>query len=91
MTPKGKPGPVATLKWSCDATARAFSVGANKKIKSFGAPSAGAAGGFLTCSGSGVGFGCGVPDRAAPGTQAAGTTGWTAPVPPVPSSTADPL
>jgi hypothetical protein len=91
LTPKGKPGPVATLKWSCDATARAYSVGANKKIKSFGAPSAGAAGGFLTCSGSGVGFGCGVPDRAAPGTQPAGTTGWTAPVPPFPSSTANPL
>ena len=91
LTPKGKPGPTATLKWSCDATARAYSVGANKKIKSFGAPSAGAAGAFLTCSGSGVGFGCGVPDRATPGTQPPGTTGWTAPVPPFPSSTATPL
>jgi hypothetical protein len=91
LTPKGKPGPTATLKWSCDATARAYAVGANKKIKSFGTPSAGAAGAFLTCSGSGVGFGCGIPDRAAPGTQPSGTTGWTAPVPPFPSSTANPL
>ena len=91
LTPKGKPGPSATLKWSCDATVRAFSVGSNKKIKSFGAPSAGAASSFLTCSGSGVGFGCGVPDRAAPGTQPPGTTGWTSPVPPYPTSTSTPL
>jgi hypothetical protein len=91
LTPKGKPGPSGTLKWSCNAPIRAFSVGSNKKIKSFGAPTAGAAGAFLTCSGSGVGFGCGVPDRAAPGTQPPGTTGWTAPVPPYPSSTANPL
>jgi len=91
LTPKGKPGPTATLKWTCDATARAYAVGSNRKIKSFGAPSAGTASAFLTCSGSGVGFGCGVPDRAAPGTQPPGTTGWTAPVPPYPSSTANPL
>jgi hypothetical protein len=91
LTPKGKPGPSATLKWSCDDAVRAFSVGSNKKIKSFGAPSAGAATSFLTCSGSGVGFGCGVPDRAAPGTQPPGTTGWTSPVPPYPGPAAQPL
>jgi hypothetical protein len=91
LQPKGKPGPAATLKFVCDAPVRAYTVGSNKKIKSFGAPGAGAASGFLTCSGSGVGFGCGVPDRAAPGTQPPGTTGWTAPVPPYPSSTATPL
>jgi hypothetical protein len=91
LTPKGKPGPTATLKWTCDAPARAYGVGSNRKIKSFGTPSAGAASAFLTCSGSGVGFGCGVPDRATPGTQPPGTTGWTAPVPPFPSSTANPL
>jgi hypothetical protein len=81
----------SVLKWTCDATVRAYSIASNKKIKSFGAPSAGAASAFLTCSGSGVGFGCGVPDRAAPGTQPPGTTGWTAPVPPYPSSSATPL
>jgi hypothetical protein len=91
LTPKGKPSPTATLKWTCDAPVRAYSVGANKKIKSFGAPSAGVASAFLSCSGAGVGFGCGVADRAAPGTQPPGTTGWTAPVPPYPSSTSTPL
>src|SRR5262245_4101974 len=91
LTPKGKPGPTATLKWTCDATARAYAVGSNRKIKSFGTPSAGASGAFLTCSGAGVGFGCGIADRAAPGTQPPGTTGWTSPVPPFPSATANPL
>ncbi len=92
LVPKGSAqGTSATLKWTCDATTRAYSIGANKKIKSYSAPQAGAATSFLTCSGSGVGFGCGVPDRAAPGTQPLGTTGWTAPVPPYPSATATPL
>jgi hypothetical protein len=91
LTPKGKPGPSGTLQWSCDAPVRAFSVGSNKKIKSFGAPSAGAASSFLTCNGAGVGFGCGIPVRAAPGTQPPGTTGWTSPVPPYPGATATPL
>ena len=92
LVPKGSAkGTSATLKWTCDATTRAYSVGANKTIKGFSAPQAGAATSFLTCSGSGVGFGCGVPDRAAPGTQPPGTTGWTAPVPPYPGATATPL
>ena len=81
----------SVLKWSCDSTVRAYSVASNKKIKSYGAPNAGAASSFLSCSGSGVGFGCGIPDRATPGTQPPGTTGWTAPVPPYPGATATPL
>jgi hypothetical protein len=81
----------SVLKWTCDATVRAYSVASNKKIKSYGTPSAGAAGSFLSCSGSGVGFGCGVADRATPGTQPPGTTGWTSPVPPYPGATANPL
>jgi hypothetical protein len=91
LTPKGKPGPSATLKWSCDDAVRAYSVGSNKTIKSFGAPNAGAASSFLTCSGAGVGFGCGISDRATPGTQPPGTTGWTSPVPPYPAAGAQPL
>jgi hypothetical protein len=92
LVPKGSArGTSATLKWTCDATTRAYTIGANKKIKGFSAPRAGAATSFLTCSGSGVGFGCGVPDRAAPGTQPPGTTGWTSPVPPYPGATATPL
>ena len=85
LEPKGKAtGTQAKLSFTCDGPVRTYGVGANKVVKNYGAPSAGAATSFLSCEGTGVGFGCGVPDRAAPGTQTPGTTGWTN-VPPYPA------
>ena len=75
LEPKGNSaGTQAKLSFVCDGPVRAYSVGSNKTIKDYGAPSASA----LSCEGTGVGFGCGVSDRAAPGTQTPGTTGWDA-------------
>jgi hypothetical protein len=86
LAPKGKSnaGTSAKLSFVCDAPVRTFGVGANTRIKGYGAASAGAATAFLNCEGLGVGYGCGVLDRAAPGTQPPGTTGWTT-VPPFPA------
>jgi hypothetical protein len=81
LEPSGK---AEKLSFVCDNTIRAYTVASNKQIKGYGQPSAGSATGVLTCEGRGVGFGCGVPDRAAPGTQPVGTTGWTV-VPPYPA------
>jgi hypothetical protein len=78
------------LSFVCDGPVRAYSVGSNKAIKNYGAPNAGAASQFLSCEGIGVGFGCGVADRATAGTQTPGTTGWGATFPPAPSATATP-
>jgi len=80
LEPVGKStaGTQAKLSFVCNAPVRAYTVGANKPIKSYGASSATA----LTCEGAGVGFGCGVADRAAPGTQTPGTTGWETKAPP---------
>jgi hypothetical protein len=78
------------LSFVCDGPVRAYSVGSNKVIKNYGNPSAGSASQFFTCEGIGVGFGCGVGDRATPGTQKPGTTGWGATFPPAPSATATP-
>jgi hypothetical protein len=91
LEPQGKSTTSAKLSFVCDAPIRAYTLGTTGRVKSYGAPSAGSASGFLGCLGSGAGFGCGVPDRAAPGTQPRGTTGWTAPVPPYPGATANPL
>jgi hypothetical protein len=67
------------LSFRCDGPVRAYTVGATSPIKSYGRSSAT----LLTCEGQGVGFGCGVLDRAAPGSQVPGTTGWeTKPPPP---------
>jgi hypothetical protein len=74
----GKSTTSAKLSFSCDAPIRTYSVGGNQQIKSYGASSAS----ILTCEGTGVGFGCGILDRAAPGTQVPGTTGWEAAPPP---------
>jgi hypothetical protein len=91
LEPKGNTsGTQAKLSFVCDGPIRTYGVGSNKVIKNYGTPSAGAAGSFLTCEGLGVGFGCGISDRAAPGTQAPGTTGWGATFPPAPSATATP-
>jgi hypothetical protein len=94
LEPKGGSGTSAKLSFVCDGQVRAYSVGSDRAIKNYGAPSAGAASSFLTCEGAGVGFGCGISNRAAPGTQPPGSTGWTA-VPPLPAggskSTGDPL
>jgi hypothetical protein len=78
------------LSFVCDGPVRTYSVGSNKTIKNYGTPSAGSASQFFSCEGSGVGFGCGVGNRAEPGTQTPGTTGWGATFPPAPSSTTDP-
>jgi hypothetical protein len=91
LEPKGNSaGTQAKLSFVCDGPIRTYGVGANKSIKDYGTPNAGAASGFLTCEGLGVGFGCGISDRAAPGTQTPGTTGWGATFPPAPSATATP-
>jgi hypothetical protein len=91
LEPSGKS---AKLSFVCDAPIRAYSLASNKQIKGYGQPSAGSATGILSCEGRGVGFGCGVPDRAAPGTQPVGSTGWSV-VPPYPAggskSTGTPL
>jgi hypothetical protein len=80
LEPKGKSsaGTQAKLSFVCDAPVRTYGVDSTKRIKNYGAPSAGAASSFLSCEGTGVGFGCGVSDRATPGTQTPGTTGWNA-------------
>jgi hypothetical protein len=90
LEPKGGAGTSAKLSFVCDGPVRAYSVGSNKAIKNYGAASAGVATQFLTCEGTGVGFGCGVSDRATPGTQTPGTTGWAAAFPPAPSATQTP-
>lgn len=85
LEPKGNSaGTQAKLSFVCDSPVRTYSVGSTKRIKDYSAPSAGAASSFLGCEGTGVGFGCGISDRAAPGTQQPGTTGWTV-VPPFPA------
>ena len=86
LEPKGGAGSTnAKLSFTCDGPVRAYSVGSNKAIKGYSAPNAGSASSFFTCEGVGVGFGCGVSDRAAPGNQTPGTTGWEA-TPPPPSA-----
>ncbi|HEY7121165.1 MAG TPA: hypothetical protein VH329_01275 [Solirubrobacterales bacterium] len=83
-------GTKAKLSFVCDGPVRAYSVGSNKAIKNYGNPSAGSATSFFSCQGTGVGFGCGVQNRATPGSQTPGTTGWGATFPPAPSSTTTP-
>ena len=91
LEPKGNSaGTQAKLSFVCDGPIRTYGVGSNKAIKDYGTPNAGAVSSFLTCEGLGVGFGCGISDRAAPGTQAPGTTGWGATFPPAPSATSTP-
>jgi hypothetical protein len=91
LTPHGKGnGTSAKLSFVCDAPVRAYTLGSNKPVKDYTNPSGGAASQFFTCEGTGFGFGCGVPDRAAPGTQTPGTTGWSSTFPPAPSATATP-
>jgi hypothetical protein len=77
LEPQGKGnGTKAKLSFVCDAPVRTYGVDSNKRIKNYGAPSAS----LLSCEGTGVGFGCGISDRAAAGTQTPGTTGWDAPL-----------
>jgi hypothetical protein len=78
------------LSFVCDGPVRAYTVGSNKAIKNYGNPNAGSATQFFTCQGTGVGFGCGVQNRATPGTQTPGTTGWGATFPPAPGATQTP-
>jgi len=79
LTPKGgnPKSKKAKLAFSCNSVIRSYSVGATGKIADYGATSAP----FLSCEGTGAGFGCGIKDRAAPGTQAPGTTGWNTTTP----------
>ncbi len=83
-------GTNAKLSFVCDGPVRAYTVGANKPIKSYGNPSAGSASQFFSCQGTGVGFGCGIQNRATPGSQTPGTTGWGATFPPAPGATDTP-
>jgi hypothetical protein len=79
LEPKGGAGTSAKLSFVCDGPVRTYGVASNRAIKNYGLP--GAASSVLTCEGLGVGFGCGVSNRAAPGTQAPGTTGWNTTTP----------
>ncbi|HEY6638469.1 MAG TPA: hypothetical protein VIZ61_12370 [Solirubrobacterales bacterium] len=83
-------GTKAKLSFVCDGPVRAYSVGSNKAIKNYGNPSAGSATQFFSCQGTGVGFGCGIQNRATPGSQTPGTTGWGATFPPAPGATDTP-
>jgi hypothetical protein len=91
LEPNGKGnGTKAKLSFVCDSDIRAYSVGSNKPIKDYTNPSGGNASAFFTCEGSGAGFGCGILNRADPGSQTPGTTGWSSTFPPAPSATATP-
>jgi hypothetical protein len=76
---KGNPGKAMVLSWSCNAEIRAFGVASNKAIASFSNPPviSGTASPFVTCTvaNGSAGFGCGIPNRAEPGTQNANSTG----------------
>jgi hypothetical protein len=74
-------GTSVKLSFVCDRAVRTYGVASNKPIKNYGTPNAGTATSFLSCEGIGVGFGCGISNRAAPGTQAPGTTGWNTTTP----------
>jgi hypothetical protein len=80
LKPEGKSVTKAKLSFVCDNVIRTYSVGATGRIKDYGTPN-GLAASFLTCEGLGAGFGCGVSNRAASGTQAPGTTGWNTTTP----------
>ena len=81
LEPKGGSGTRAKLSFVCDSPIRAYGVGSNRPIKNYTQPHGGVTGGFMTCEGGGAGFGCGIDNRAAPGTQAPGTTGWNTTTP----------
>jgi hypothetical protein len=70
---KGNPGKAAKLSFSCSDQIRAYGIASNKAISSFSNPPlvSGAPVSFFQCStaAGSAGFGCGVVDRAAPGTQ----------------------
>ena len=89
LEPKGT-STQAKLSFVCDGGVRAYGVGSNNPIKDYGDPTGGAAGQFFSCEGKGAGFGCGILNRAASGTQTPGTTGWSATFPPAPSATETP-
>jgi hypothetical protein len=90
LTGKGA-GTKVNLSFVCDRDVRTYGVASNRAIKDYGIPNAGAASSFLSCEGLGFGFGCGISNRAAPGTQAPGTTGWNTTTPGAStSSTANP-
>src|SRR5262249_28418156 len=89
LTPKGgnPQSKKAKLSFKCSDEIRTYTVGSTGKIKNYGATNAP----FLSCEGSGAGFGCAIKDRAAPGTQAPGTTGWNTTTPgAATSATGDP-
>jgi hypothetical protein len=70
---KGKPGKRARISFSCSQEIRAYGIASTKAISSFSNPPlvSGAPVSFFQCSTArgNAGFGCGVVDRAAPGTQ----------------------
>jgi hypothetical protein len=80
LTGKGA-GTKVNLSFVCDRPVRTYGVASNKAIKDYGTPNAGTASSFLSCEGLGNGFGCGISNRATPGTQAPGTTGWNTTTP----------
>jgi hypothetical protein len=78
---KGNPGKAAKLTFSCSNDVRAYAIASNKAITSFSNPLVGATAiSFLQCTtaAGNAGFGCGVTDRAAPGTQTNPSTGGSA-------------
>ncbi len=78
---KGNPGKAANLSFSCSNEIRAYGIVSNKALTSFSNPPlvSGAPVSFLQCStaAGSSGFGCGVTNRAAPGTQTNPSTGST--------------
>ena len=80
LQPKGA-STNAKLSFVCSGPIRAYGVGGTRPIRDFSSPSGGAASQFFKCEGTRAGFGCGISDRATPGTQAPGTTGWNTTTP----------
>jgi hypothetical protein len=76
---KGSPGNAMQLTWSCNTEIRAYGIASNKAIASFSNPPvvSGTPSPFVQCTvaNGSAGFGCGITNRAEPGTQNANSTG----------------
>jgi hypothetical protein len=76
---KGNPGKAMQVTWSCNTEVRAYGIASNKAIASFSNPPviSGTPSPFVNCTvaNGSAGFGCGISNRAEPGTQNANSTG----------------